>query len=65
MKRVVGLMVVDVEAAKKKLRETLPILRKKYGVKSLGIFGSYVRGEQKRAIREELREQIMREVVTV
>ena len=40
-------MAVDIEGVKKKLRETLPILRKKYGVKSLGIFGSYVRGEQR------------------
>ena len=28
------------------LREHLPELREKYGVKSLGIFGSYVRGEE-------------------
>jgi len=28
------------------LRTLLPDLRKRYGVRSLGIFGSYVRGEQ-------------------
>lgn len=28
------------------LRQRLPELRERYGVKSLGIFGSYVRGEQ-------------------
>ncbi len=30
-----------------KLEENLPRLRKEYGVKSLGLFGSYLRGEQK------------------
>jgi predicted nucleotidyltransferase len=29
------------------LREHLPELKERYGVKSLGIFGSYVRGEDK------------------
>ncbi len=28
------------------LKKCLPILRSKYGVKEIGIFGSYVRGEQ-------------------
>ncbi len=30
------------------LREHIPELRKRYGVRSLGIFGSYVHGKQKR-----------------
>lgn len=30
-----------------KLRETKPVLKEKYKVKTLGVFGSYVRGEQK------------------
>lgn len=30
------------------LRQHLPELRERYGVKSLGVFGSYVRGEQNR-----------------
>jgi len=30
-----------------KLRENKPILEEKYKVKTLGVFGSYVRGEQK------------------
>jgi len=30
------------------LRKHLPELQKRYGVKSLGVFGSYVRGEQRR-----------------
>jgi len=30
-----------------KLRENKPVLEEKYKVKTLGIFGSYVRGEQK------------------
>jgi predicted nucleotidyltransferase len=28
------------------LREHMPELRKRYGVRSLGVFGSYVRGEE-------------------
>lgn len=31
-----------------KLRKYMPILEKKYYVKNLEIFGSYIRGEQKR-----------------
>lgn len=31
-----------------KLRKYLPILEKKYSVKNLEVFGSYIRGEQKR-----------------
>ncbi len=34
--------------AKRILRHRLPELRRRYHVKSLGLFGSYVRGEQKR-----------------
>jgi uncharacterized protein len=30
------------------LREELPRLRKSHGVRSLGVFGSYLRGEQKK-----------------
>ncbi len=30
------------------LRQQLPALRARYGVRSLGVFGSYVRGEQKK-----------------
>jgi predicted nucleotidyltransferase len=30
-----------------KLEDNLPRLRREYGVKSLGLFGSYLRGEQK------------------
>jgi hypothetical protein len=30
------------------LREEMPHLRERYGVRSLGVFGSYVRGEQRR-----------------
>jgi predicted nucleotidyltransferase len=32
----------------KNLRENKPILEEKYRVKTLGVFGSYVRGEQKK-----------------
>jgi uncharacterized protein len=35
------------EAIKIKLAAYKPILAEKYGVKEIGIFGSYVRGEQK------------------
>lgn len=34
------------ETIRQVLRELLPELRDRYGVMSLGIFGSYVRGEQ-------------------
>lgn len=34
--------------AKRVLRVHLPELRERYSVKSLGVFGSYVRGEQKK-----------------
>ncbi len=36
----------EVELFMTKLRENMPTLREKYKVKTLGIFGSYVRGEQ-------------------
>jgi len=32
-----------------KLRENKPVLEEKYKVKTLGVFGSYVRGEQKKS----------------
>jgi len=38
----------DLEQIKKKLEELKPILKKKFKVKKIGIFGSYVRGEQKK-----------------
>lgn len=31
-----------------RLQQSLPELRERYGVRSLGIFGSYVRGEQRK-----------------
>ncbi|MDD5615847.1 MAG: nucleotidyltransferase family protein [Candidatus Methanoperedens sp.] len=31
-----------------KLRENKPVLEEKYGVKNLEVFGSYIRGEQKK-----------------
>ena len=34
--------------SKRILRQHLPELRERYAVKSLGVFGSYVRGEQKK-----------------
>ena len=36
----------EVEQFMEKLRENMPSLREKYNVKTLGIFGSYIRGEQ-------------------
>jgi hypothetical protein len=50
-----------IEAIKK--RKT--VLEEKYKVKEIGIFGSYVRGEQKQAIRKELREQILSEAIRI
>ena len=44
------------------LRENKPVLEEKYKVKTLGVFGSYVRGEQKKSsdldILVEFREPI-------
>ncbi len=31
-----------------KLRKSKPVVEKKYGVKNLEVFGSYIRGEQKK-----------------
>jgi predicted nucleotidyltransferase len=39
---------LDIEAAKRKLKEILPVLRERFSVKRIGVFGSYVRGEQKK-----------------
>src|SRR3989304_4270413 len=36
------------EELKSCLEELKPALREKFGVKTIGVFGSYVRGEQKR-----------------
>lgn len=37
----------SIEFIKQVLKENLNLLREKYSVKSIGIFGSYLRGEQK------------------
>lgn len=37
----------DVEEIKRKLEELKPSLKMRFKVKSIGIFGSYVRGEEK------------------
>jgi uncharacterized protein len=37
----------DVERFRALLREHLPDLRRRYGVQTLSLFGSYVRGEQR------------------
>jgi len=39
---------LELARAKRILRKHLPDLRERYSVKSLGVFGSYVRGEQKK-----------------
>jgi predicted nucleotidyltransferase len=41
-----------------KLRENMPVLREKYKVKTLGVFGSYVRGEQKKSSDLEFQEPV-------
>ncbi len=40
--------MTEVEKIVKKLNENMPTLREKYRIKTLGIFGSYIRGEQKK-----------------
>ncbi len=37
-----------IEIIKKKLKELTPFLRDRYKVKRIGIFGSYLRGEEKK-----------------
>ena len=39
---------VELARAKRILRQHLPEMRERYFVKSLGVFGSYVRGDQKK-----------------
>jgi len=39
----------DIEEIKRKLEELKPSLKKRLKVKSIGIFGSYIRGEEKGA----------------
>ncbi len=39
---------LELARAKRVLRKYLPELRERYSVQSLGVFGSYVRGEQKK-----------------
>ena len=36
----------DLEAVRRRLRRLLPSLRREYPIKSLGVFGSFARGEQ-------------------
>ena len=36
---------MEVDSIKKKIRENMSYLREKYRVRTIGIFGSYVRGE--------------------
>lgn len=38
----------EIERIRNKLRKNLPFLRDKYKVKEIGIFGSYIKGEQKK-----------------
>ncbi|MEM3505692.1 MAG: nucleotidyltransferase domain-containing protein, partial [Archaeoglobaceae archaeon] len=38
----------NVEEIKKRLEELKPFLKEKFKVKFIGIFGSYVRGEEKK-----------------
>jgi hypothetical protein len=38
----------ELTRAKRILRAHLPALRERYAIKSLGVFGSYVRGDQKK-----------------
>lgn len=38
----------NIEEIKKKLEKLKPVLKEKFEVKRIGIFGSYLKGEQKR-----------------
>ena len=39
---------MDIGKIKEKIKELIPHLRSQYGISTIGIFGSYVRGEQKK-----------------
>lgn len=39
---------VNIDVMRRSLSEQMPELQARYGVKSLGIFGSFVRGQQKK-----------------
>ncbi len=39
--------MTEIERIMEKIRENMPYLKMEYGVKSLGVFGSYVRGEHR------------------
>jgi len=36
----------ELEEIKNEIRKSMPILKDKYKVKTIGVFGSYIRGEQ-------------------
>lgn len=38
---------MKIEETKKKLTELKPVLREEFKVKSIGVFGSYIRGKEK------------------
>jgi len=38
--------MIGIEEIKSEIRKSMPILRDKYKVKTIGVFGSYIRGEQ-------------------
>jgi len=40
--------MIEVGGIISKIRKNMPYLREQYNVKSLGVFGSYVRGEEKK-----------------
>ena len=42
-------MMKDLEEIKKKLEELKPSLEEKFKVKTIGIFGSYIRGEKEKS----------------
>lgn len=37
---------MNIEDIKKKIKDITPLLENKYGVSSIGVFGSYVKGEE-------------------
>ena len=43
----VGSKTMELPAIQERLHRALPELRRRYGVRSLGVFGSYARGEQR------------------
>ena len=46
IKQTININSIDIGILRQTIQEKLPELRQRYGIKSLGIFGSHVHGRQ-------------------